>query len=66
MKTLILAVAAVTVLGGCIAVPVHDSGPGGYYGPSVGIHVAPPPVVFYGHSYRGSHYRGRTGHRHYR
>ena len=61
MKKLILAVAAVTALGGCIAVPVQDYGPGAYYGPgvpSVGVYVAPPPVYF------GRPYRGR--HRHYR
>ena len=52
MKTLILAVVAVAALGGCIAVPV--SGPGGYYGPSVGIYAA-PPVVYYGGHYRGGH-----------
>lgn len=59
MKKLILAVAAVAALGGCIAVPVHDAGYGGYYGPTVGIHVAPPPVVYYGHghSYRRHHPR---------
>lgn len=75
MKKLILAIAAATALGGCVAVPVHDAGYGGFYGPAVGIHVAPPPVVFYGNSYRGNyyrgnhrgnHYRGRHGHRHYR
>ncbi len=66
MKKLILAVAAMAALGGCIAVPVHDAGYGGYYGPAVGIHVAPPPVVFYGNSYRGHSYRGGHGHRHYR
>jgi hypothetical protein len=62
MKKLILAVAAATALGGCIAVPVHDSGPGAYYygprGPSVGVYIAPPPVYF------GSPYRRQ--YRHYR
>ncbi len=59
MKKLILAVAAATALGGCVAVPV--SGPGAYYGPrapSAGIYVAPPPVVFGVPYYRH--------HRHYR
>jgi hypothetical protein len=60
MKKLILAVVAVAALGGCIAVPVHDAGYGGYYGPAVGIHVAPPPV-YYGRGH--SHHRQ---HRHYR
>jgi hypothetical protein len=58
MKKLILAVAAVAALGGCIAVPVYDSGPGAYYGPrppAVGVYVAPPPV-YYGGPYR-HHYR---------
>jgi hypothetical protein len=61
MKKLILAVAAATVLGGCVAVPVYDSGPGAYYGapaPAVGVYVAPPPVYF-GGTYRRHH-------RHYR
>ena len=53
MKKLILAVAAATALGGCIAVPVSDSGP-----PRVGVYVT-SPVVFYGGYYRG-------GYRHYR
>ena len=56
MKKLILAVAAIAALGGCIAVPVHDSGYGAYYGaPRVGVVIAPPPVYF-GGAYRG-HYR---------
>jgi hypothetical protein len=42
MKKLILAVAALAALGGCIAVPVSDAGP-----PRVGVYVT-PPVVFYG------------------
>lgn len=57
MKKLILAVAAATALGGCVAVPVYDSGPGAYYGPrgpSVGVFVA-PPAVYFGNPYRRHH-----------
>ncbi|MEK6592900.1 MAG: hypothetical protein AABZ67_07415 [Pseudomonadota bacterium] len=60
MKKLILAVSAATVLGGCVAVPVYDSGPGAYYGPpapSVGVYVAPPPLLYFGNTYRRHHYR---------
>lgn len=59
MKRLILAVAAAVVLGGCIAVPVYDSDPGGYYGPptaAIGVYVA-PPVVRYGRPHRHHHHR---------
>lgn len=64
MKKLILAVTAVTALGGCVAVPVYDSGPRGYYGPPsprIGVYVA-PPALYFGHSYRGGHRQ----HRHHR
>ena len=57
MKKLILAVAAATTLGGCIAVPVYGPGPGAHYGPrppAIGIYAA-PPVVYYGNPYRGHH-----------
>jgi hypothetical protein len=67
MKKLILAVSAVAALGGCVAVPVYDSGPGAYYSapsPGVGIYVA-PPALYFGNSYRrhNRHYRQE---RHYR
>ena len=62
MKKLILAVSAATVLGGCVAVPVYDSGPGAYYSaPAPVIRVYPPsvPALYFGYSYRNHnrHYR---------
>lgn len=60
MKKLILAVAAATVLGGCVAVPVYEPAPAVYYSapaPVVRVYPAPPPVV---------HYRYHRHHRYYR
>jgi hypothetical protein len=57
---LILIVSALTVLGGCVAVPVEP----GYYEPAPVVYV--PAPVYYGPSIRFGIYGGghRHGHRH--
>ena len=61
MKRGLIALAlAVLALGGCVAVPVYDGGPGyGYYGP-------PAATFNFGYSYHdgGHRYGHRHGHRH--
>jgi hypothetical protein len=68
MKKLIIAAAALTGLGGCIAVPVYTPehayygqpyGAPAYYGPSVGVGVG----IYAGPRYYGG---GGYGHRHWR
>jgi hypothetical protein len=55
---LILIVSALTVLGGCVAVPVQP----GYYDPAPVVYV--PAPAYYGPSISFGVYGG--GHRHYR
>ncbi len=66
MKTpikLMIAVAALTVLSGCVAVPVQP----GYYEPATVVYAPAPayygPPVYYGPSVRFGFYGGR-GHGH--
>jgi hypothetical protein len=64
-RSLIAAVLAMLALGGCVAVPVYDGGPGygyGYYGP-------PAATFNFGYTYHdGGHRHGyrHRGHRHWR
>jgi hypothetical protein len=61
-KSLLVAVLALLGLGGCVAVPVYDSGLGygyDYYGP-------PAATFSFGYSYRDGGYRHGPRHRHYR
>lgn len=58
VKKLILAVAAATVLGGCVAVPVYEPAPAVYYSapaPVVRVYPAPPPAVHYRYPHRYPH-----------
>lgn len=58
---LIVIVSALTVLGGCVAVPVQP----GYYEPAPVVYV--PAPVYYGPSVSFGFYGGGGGgHRHYR
>ena len=65
-RSLIVAALAVLGLGGCVAVPVYDGGPGyGYSGPA---YYGPPVSFSFGYTYQdgpGRGYRHR-GHRHWR
>lgn len=49
MRSLIAAVLAVTILGGCVAVPYYaEPAPAGYYGPAY-----PPANVYFRYDYHG-------------
>ena len=57
MKTLLAGLAAMLVLGGCVAVPAYYPEPAGYY-------YSPPPAVHFQYNYRGGGHGHHHGQRH--